>query len=269
VPVGPAAAGVAGTAGAAESGSGRVPNYAGIKAEVFVVVPVLTLMGLSDEPADLEGYGPIDEDTARELAVNAPSFKRLLTHPETGALLSYGRDRYGVPKDLQKLVRLRDRRCRGVGCNRAARTCEIDHSMPYPRGATEESNLKALCKLNHLLKTAKMWADVQHRDGRVEWTSPAGRKYSNTPDGPLPEMRPVPDIAHLIDKAKNQAGPTAVPETARGNVGEGETAPQAGSRAGADSGYATKSGAEANRGVEGKQTPGVTTPNDVDDPPPF
>ncbi|WP_460463686.1 DUF222 domain-containing protein, partial [Arthrobacter pigmenti] len=34
VPVGPAAAGVAGTAGAAESGSGRVPNYAGIKAEV-------------------------------------------------------------------------------------------------------------------------------------------------------------------------------------------------------------------------------------------
>ncbi|GAB3272933.1 hypothetical protein GCM10027562_42510 [Arthrobacter pigmenti] len=257
VPVGPAASGVAGTPGATPSGSGRMPNYAGIKAEVFVVVPVLTLMGLSDEPADLEGYGPIDEDTARELAVNAPSFKRLLTHPETGALLSYGRDRYGVPKDLQKMVRLRDRRCRGVGCNRAARTCEIDHSIPYPRGATEESNLKALCKLNHLLKTAKLWADVQHRDGRVEWTSPAGRKYTNTPDGPLPEMRPIPDIAHLIEKAKNQAGPPAVPETARGNVGEGETAPQA------------DSGVEVNSGIERKHAPGAATSSDADDPPPF
>ncbi|WP_460464253.1 HNH endonuclease signature motif containing protein, partial [Arthrobacter pigmenti] len=266
VPVGPAAAGVAGTAGAAESGSGRVPNYAGIKAEVFVVVPVLTLMGLSDEPADLEGYGPIDEDTARELAVNAPSFKRLLTHPETGALLSYGRDRYGVPKDLQKLVRLRDRRCRGVGCNRAARDCEIDHSIPYPRGATEESNLKALCKLNHLLKTAKMWADVQHRDGRVEWTSPAGRKYSNTPDGPLPEMRPIPDIAHLIEKAKNQSQPPATGmagDGTRENSGMGDTGP------GAKPGVEVNSGVGADSGIEGKQAPDATTSSDADDPPPF
>ncbi|GAB3270881.1 13E12 repeat family protein [Arthrobacter pigmenti] len=262
VPVGPAAAGVAGTPGATPSGSGRVPNYAGIKAEVFVVVPVLTLMGLSDEPADLEGYGPIDEDTARELAVNAPSFKRLLTHPETGALLSYGRNRYGVPKDLQKLVRLRDRRCRGVGCNRAARTCEIDHSLPYPRGATEEPNLKALCKPNHLLKTAKLWTDVQHRDGTVEWTSPAGRKYTNTPDGPLPEMRPVPDIAHLIEKAKNQAESTAV-EAARGNE------PQIDSGAGAGPGDAANSGFWADPGIRGREAAGVTTPIDADEPPPF
>ncbi|WP_460463624.1 HNH endonuclease signature motif containing protein, partial [Arthrobacter pigmenti] len=246
---------VAGTPGATPSGSGRVPNYAGIKAEVFVVVPVLTLMGLSDEPADLEGYGPIDEDTARELAVNAPSFKRLLTHPETGALLSYGRNRYGVPKDLQNMVRLRDRRCRGVGCNRAARTCEIDHSMPYPRGATEESNLKALCKLNHLLKTAKLWTDVQHRDGRVEWTSPAGRKYSNTPDGPLPEMRPVPDIAHLIDKAKNQTEPTAEQEKTSGDCYSDPDK---------DNGKSF-----GDPGIEGTQAPGRTSPNDADEPPPF
>ncbi len=103
---GPGGAGTPGgvdpPAGGDPPGSGRIPNYAGIKAEVLVVVPVLTLMGLSDEPADLEGYGPIDEDTARQLSANAPSFKRLLTHPETGAPLSYGRDSYAVPKDLQK-----------------------------------------------------------------------------------------------------------------------------------------------------------------------
>ncbi|GAB3271667.1 13E12 repeat family protein [Arthrobacter pigmenti] len=261
VPVGPAASGVAGTPGATPSGSGRVPNYAGIKAEVFVVVPVLTLMGLSDEPADLEGYGPIDEDTARELAVNAPSFKRLLTHPETGALLSYGRNRYGVPKDLQKLVRLRDRRCRGVGCNRAARTCEIDHSIPYPAGATEEPNLKAQCKRDHVLKTAKLWRDTQHRDGRVDWISPAGRKYTNTPDGPLPEMRPIPDIAHLIEKAKNQSQPPATAmagDGTRENASNGETKPQA------------DSGVEITSGAESKYTPGAATSSYPDDEaPPF
>ncbi len=170
-----------------------------------MVVPVLTLMGLSDEPADLEGYGPIDEDTARQLSANAPSFKRLLIHLETGAPLSYGRDSYAVPKDLQKMVRLRDRTCRGYGCNKAARHCDLDHTVPYPTGQTELTNLKPLCKPGHALKTAKLWRDIQHRDGRVDWTSPAGRKYSNTPEGPLPEMRPAPDIATLLETAKHQA----------------------------------------------------------------
>ncbi|WP_155838575.1 HNH endonuclease signature motif containing protein [Arthrobacter castelli] len=199
----PAAAGS--TGGGDPPGSGRIPNYAGIKAELLVVVPVLTLMGLSDEPADLEGYGPIDEDTARQLSANAPSFKRLLTHLETGAPMSYGRDSYAVPKDLQKMVRLRDRTCRGYGCNKAARHCDLDHTVPYPTGQTELTNLKPLCKPGHALKTAKLWRDIQHRDGRVDWTSPAGRKYSNTPEGPLPEMRAVPDIATLLNKAKHQA----------------------------------------------------------------
>ncbi len=197
--------------GGGPPGSGRIPNYAGIKAEVTVVVPVLTLMGLSDEPADLEGYGPVDEDTARQLAANAPSFKRLLTHPETGAPLSYGRDSYAVPKDLQKMVRLRDRTCRGYGCNKAARHCEIDHTIPYPTGQTELTNLKPLCKPGHALKTAGLWSDVQHRDGRVDWTSPAGREYTNTPDGALPEMRPVPNIATLLETAKSQANPQTRP----------------------------------------------------------
>ncbi len=205
---GPGGAGTPGgvdpPAGVDPPGSGRIPNYAGIKAEVLVVVPVLTLMGLSDEPADLEGYGPIDEDTAKQLAANAPSFKRLLTHPETGAPLSYGRDSYAVPKDLQKMVRLRDRTCRGYGCNKAARHCDLDHTVPYPTGQTELTNLKPLCKPGHALKTAGLWRDIQHRDGRVDWTSPAGRKYSNTPEGPLPEMRPAPDIATLLNKAKHQ-----------------------------------------------------------------
>ncbi|MDQ1576795.1 MAG: hypothetical protein QOH55_1945, partial [Microbacteriaceae bacterium] len=109
----------------------------GITAKVFVTVPVLTLLGRDDLlghdelPATLDGYGPIDADTARELAGHAPSFIRLLTHPETGAVLSVGRDSYRVPQDLKNWLQVRDVTCRFPGCSRHAARCEIDHTQDW------------------------------------------------------------------------------------------------------------------------------------------
>ncbi|WP_372490791.1 DUF222 domain-containing protein [Rathayibacter rubneri] len=74
----------------------------GMRPRVSVTVPVLTLLGRSDEPGVLDGYGPIDPATARRLAADAPSFTRILTHPETGAVLSVGRTAYRVPADLRR-----------------------------------------------------------------------------------------------------------------------------------------------------------------------
>jgi hypothetical protein len=39
----------------------------GIRGTVHITVPALTLLGRSDEPAILEGYGPIDPETARRV----------------------------------------------------------------------------------------------------------------------------------------------------------------------------------------------------------
>ncbi|WP_241985825.1 MULTISPECIES: DUF222 domain-containing protein [Cryobacterium] len=82
--------------GVTRAGLGR-----GIRATATVTVPVLTLLGRGDEPGHLEGCGPIDPETARELAAGAPSFTRILVHPETGVMLSVGRNQYRVPKDLR------------------------------------------------------------------------------------------------------------------------------------------------------------------------
>lgn len=159
------------------------PDYDRIRAEVLVTVPVLTLLGVSDEPADLEGYGPMDADTARRLAGRASSFKRILTHPETGAILSYGRSTYQVPVELKRMVRHRDRSCRAPGCNRTARFCETDHTIPWAHGGgTDYGNLKTLCKKHHALKSAGLWKDTQHADGAVTWTSPAGRTHTTNPE---------------------------------------------------------------------------------------
>lgn len=158
----------------------------GIRARVLVTVPALTLLGKSDEPAVLEGYGPIDLETARELAASAPSFSRLLTHPETGAVLSVGRDSYTVPADLRTWLRVRDGTCRFPGCSRAARICEIDHTQDWQFGnGTDHDNLAHLCPAHHHLKHMTDWAVRQVGDGVLEWTSPSGRVYLTEPETQL------------------------------------------------------------------------------------
>ena len=156
---------------------------AGIRARVLVTVPVLTLLGRGDEPAILEGYGPIDRDTALQLAASAPSFTRLLTHPETGAVLSVGRSSYAVPSDLRTWLRVRDGTCRFPGCSRAARNCDIDHTEDWQFGhGTNHDNLAHLCPAHHHLKHRTDWRVGQQADGVLEWTSPSGRRYTTAPE---------------------------------------------------------------------------------------
>ena len=178
----PAASAKANTKGKAHKPkSGR--RLRGIKPTVIVTVPVLTLLGKSDEPAQLDGYGPIDPDTARELAGEATSFIRLLVHPETGVPLSLSRDRYQVPKDLRLALSIRDGTCRGYGCNRSTATCDIDHTVAWQFGGkTHFDNLAHQCRHHHRLKHQTTWESRQMADGFIEWTSPLKRKYVTAPD---------------------------------------------------------------------------------------
>lgn len=154
----------------------------GVRATVQVTVPVLTLLGHSEEPGHLEGYGPIDPDTARDLAGRAPSFTRLLTHPETGVVLSVGRDRYKVPKRMRRYLRVRDETCRFPGCNRSAVRCDLDHNLDWQfQGFTAHDNLAHLCPMHHALKTETAWDVKQDPGGILTWTSPSGNEYVTEP----------------------------------------------------------------------------------------
>jgi hypothetical protein len=158
----------------------------GIRGSVMVTVPVLTAMGASDEPGILEGYGPIPPDMAREIAAGAPSFTRLLTHPETGAVLSVGSKQYTVPADLRRALRLRDGTCRFPGCNRPATRSDIDHTTAWNEGGpTDLNNLAHLCRPHHRLKHQTLWAVEQEPGGVLVWTSPAGQVHRTYPESYL------------------------------------------------------------------------------------
>ena len=163
--------------GVTETGLG-----AGVQGLVNVTVPVLTLMGRSDAPGTLDGFGPIDAETARRVAATAKSFTRILIHPETSAVLSVGKTRYKVPADLKKWLEIRDGTCRFPGCTRQARHSEIDHTHDWQyNGETRWDNLAHLCKRGHRLKTESGWTAEQTTDGVMHWTSPAGKHYATQP----------------------------------------------------------------------------------------
>jgi len=153
-----------------------------IRGEVAITVPVLTLAGVGNQPALLAGYGPVDADTARRLAANAPGWDRVMTDPYTGAVL--GVDRYRKNRDLERHLRARDERCRCPGCLRLARRSDVDHTVDAARGGpTEHTNLAHLCRRHHTLKHETSWRVRQLPGGILEWTGPTGRTYRDRPPG--------------------------------------------------------------------------------------
>ena len=164
------------------AGSGRASVAHGIVPKVLVTVPVLTLLGHSDTPGILDGYGPIDAATARELAAHAPTFTRLLTHPVSSAILDLDRTTYAVPADLKLAVRLRDGTCRAIGCSHPARHSDLDHTTEWrDDGTTAIDNLACLCETHHTMKTHTRVRMEHLPGGDIRWTMPSGRTYVTHP----------------------------------------------------------------------------------------
>ena len=161
----------------------------GIRPTVVVTVPVLSL--LDDDAAAIadvlvvEGVGPIPLSVARELSGGDGAWMRVLTHPETGMVLSVGRDQYRPPAALRKLTRWRADRCMAPGCGMPASRCEIDHNVAWERGGeTSLENNAPFCKNHHIVKHHGGWTvgQIEGSGGAVEWISPTGRRYVVQPE---------------------------------------------------------------------------------------
>lgn len=183
----------------------------GIRATVAVTVPVLTLLedgsghgvgpgsasstlgaAHADEIPNVEGVGPVPLDVARRLCGGSAGFMRILTHAETGVVLSVGRDLYRPPPALRRLVRWRAERCMAPGCGIPASRCELDHTVAWEDGGhTSLGNLNPLCTGHHTVKHHGGWSvsQLEGGGGALEWVSPAGRRYVVMPERRVPVFR--------------------------------------------------------------------------------
>lgn len=170
-------------------GDPQLPGQHGKRPRIQVTVPLSTLLGQNDQPAELAGYGPITAQQARRLAADETStWCRLVTDPVTGALLDYGRKTYRPPADLAEFVMARDRTCVLPGCRRPARRCDLDHAKPWREGgSTSAQNLHPLCRRHHRAKHVGGWSVAQQDDGAYRWTSPTGHHYVVRPPAYPPD----------------------------------------------------------------------------------
>ncbi|MWV47663.1 DUF222 domain-containing protein [Rathayibacter sp. VKM Ac-2803] len=159
----------------------------GVRPEVRLTLAASTAAGVDDAPADLDGYGLIPADTARHLVGVAATFTRVLTDPETGAVVSVGRTHRVPPPRMRLHLQLRDRTCRFPGCTRPASTAEADHTLEWRNGGdTSLDNLLSLCTAHHHVRHGDRWTYRLHADGTADWTTPTGRHVTTRPPALLP-----------------------------------------------------------------------------------
>jgi hypothetical protein len=169
-----------------ETNEDQVMNH-GRPITVNLTIDLPTLLGLSENPGQLSGYGAIPATVARELAADG-KWRKFITDPTTGNLLDFGRESYLPPQALRDFLLARDKTCRFPGCRRSGVRGEIDHAVPWEEGGeTSRSNLGLLCKRHHQLKTHGGWKLESFEDGSCEWTSPLGKKRF-VPARPMDEV---------------------------------------------------------------------------------
>lgn len=188
---------VPGLAVAPPGGSPFVRNS--VRVHIHVTVPLDTLTGAGDDPAELAGHGPLPADDARALAFDPGSvWDRLITDPVSGAVLDHGTTRYRPPEHLARFVRARHGTCAHPGCRTPAHRCDIDHVVPFDAargtGPTCPGNTCPLCRSHHRLKHMPGWHVRMHADGTTVWTTPSGHTYT-APPSPVGPQR-APDAAH-------------------------------------------------------------------------
>jgi hypothetical protein len=168
----------------------RSPSTSGIAPVIYVYIDLLTLVGLNENPAELAGNGTIPAWLGRELAADASSvWRRIITEPDTGQVLSVGRTRYRPPAALTDLIQARDRVCQHPGCHRPSQYSDIDHTYDFAKGGhTTESNLTPRCQNHHHLKDQPGWIYTTKPGGEGTITTPSGRTFTTKPP-PLHESR--------------------------------------------------------------------------------
>jgi len=160
----------------------QAPRYHGLRPQINVSVALSTLLGMDEQPGELDGHGPIPAELARRLAADPSGTWRRLVTNELGHLVDYGRTTYQPPADLAQFVIARDRTCRAPGCERPAAKSDLHHVHWWSHGGhTNAANLVPACERIHYGIHEGGWQVVRESDGTTVWTSPTEHVYKVPP----------------------------------------------------------------------------------------
>ncbi len=143
------------------------------RTDMGVVIDADVLVGAEPGPAvSDDGTWTVPAEWVLEhLDPDDTFFHRLLVDPITKDVLAHEYVGRFAPDVLATATSFRDGVCQAPGCLRSARDCDLDHREPHPRGPTKGSNLWALHRRHHAMKS--------HRT--LRWILPSGRTVDAEP----------------------------------------------------------------------------------------
>jgi 5-methylcytosine-specific restriction endonuclease McrA len=176
----------------AEGGRADASASPTVGVTVHLLMSERALLGCDDEPALLDGYGPVPAELAREIVAGACSdeeevwVRRVLSCPATGRLAAMESRARRFPASLARFIRLRDGTCRTPWCDAPIR--HVDHVLPHDAGGgTSVANGQGLCEACNHAKQAPGWrARPDPLDGRITITTPTGHRHTSR----APDRRP-------------------------------------------------------------------------------
>lgn len=199
---------------------GLLPTAQGRRPHLAVTVNPAAVLGLPGAHAHLAGYGPIPAGLVQEIAEQA-SWRAVAGDPSTGELSVRSSRTYRPGRAVADLVIDRDVTCTFPGCRIASIRCDLDHIEPFDHDRpaepqTSTTNLHALCRHHHRLKTFGGWRPSRDpATGVTTWTSPMGRTYTRDP---------VPLDPTLDDRPRRRARPTSCADDPAPEEGEQQDA---------------------------------------------
>jgi hypothetical protein len=153
-----------------------LPRTGGRRSETRFVITLDAFLGITNDPAELEGYGPIHPMIVRAMAPGS-TLRRMVTDALTGELLDLGRSTYKASQALADFVDARDKTCRLVGCGQPARRSDLDHRDEWQHGGTTDpDNTAPLCERHHVMRHTAGW-QLREIDDDLVWLTPSGRYY--------------------------------------------------------------------------------------------
>lgn len=158
---------------------------ASLTTTIGVIVPIQSLMGLSEAPGELaDRSASVPASLIRSKAIEPGTlFWRLITDEAGNLLDATSIGRYATGK-LGQAIRFRDGSSAFPTSTVPASRCDIDHTESWP-APTTASNLGPLHRRAHNLKTAGLLSMRQPEPGKFEWDTRTGHRYTHTAD-PLP-----------------------------------------------------------------------------------
>ncbi len=152
---------------------------------VDIRADLATLAGLSENPGEIPGFGPVVADIARQVAEQQHDAEwRYTVTDENGAPIATGTTRRRPDAAMTRRVQATAGTCVFPSCRMPSLDCDLDHNLAWVEsGATVDENLTPFCRHHHVIKHHG-WTITQIEPGVCRLVSPLGLVYVTRPEPP-------------------------------------------------------------------------------------